>query len=104
MNSETHNTGFCANVDYEVMCSIFGQRIAQLAASISDELRQPTPDAQRVELLELQQAELRRLRDEVQSDDVRAIARHVAHFGRIVREHNGEPARETPPASLPCRS
>lgn len=93
MNSETHDTVFCASVDYEVMCSIFSQRIAQLAASISDELQQPAPDTQRVELLELQQTELRRLRDEVQSDDARAIARYIAHFGQIVREHDGEPAR-----------
>lgn len=99
MNSETHEDGFCPGVDYEVMCGIIGQRIAQLAEAINDELRRPAPDAQCIELLELQQAELRRLRDEVKPDDARAIARHIAHFGRIVREHNDGPAGAMNPMS-----
>ena len=70
------------------MCGIIGQRIAQLADVIGSELRHPTPDAQRVELLKLQQAELRRLRDTVKPNNASAIARHIAHFGRIVREHD----------------
>lgn len=98
MNSETHKDGFDASVDYEVMCGIIGQRIAQLAEAINDELRRPAPDVQRVELLELQQAELRRLRDEVKPDDARAIARHIAHFGPIVRGHNDGRTGATNPA------
>ncbi len=38
------------------MCGIIDLRIDQLADAIGSELRHPTPDAQRVELLELQQA------------------------------------------------
>ncbi|CAM2198075.1 protein of unknown function [Paraburkholderia kururiensis] len=97
MNSETHEDGFDASVDYEVMCGIIGQRIAQLAEAINDELRRPAPDAQCIELLELQQAELRRLRDEVKPEDARAIARHIAHFGPIVRGHgDGQTWRDAP--------
>ncbi|MEX3633846.1 hypothetical protein [Paraburkholderia sp. BR14320] len=83
------------------MCGIIGQRIAQLAAAINDELHRPAPDAQRVELLEFQQTELCRLRDEVRPDDARTIARHIAHFGRIVREHDDGRTGATNPMPLP---
>ncbi|WP_246797478.1 hypothetical protein [Burkholderia perseverans] len=45
-------------------------------------------------MLESQQTRLRHLRDEVSPSDARAIARHTAHFGRVVREHHAEAARE----------
>jgi hypothetical protein len=54
------------------MCAITGRRLAQPAHAIHGELHRLTPDALRVELLDLQQAELRRLRDEVKPDDARA--------------------------------
>ncbi|WLE58855.1 hypothetical protein GIY62_17370 [Burkholderia plantarii] len=94
MNSETHDSGFCANLDYEVMCGIIGQRIAQLATAIDEEWHRPAPDALHLETLELQQTRLRRLRDEIRPCDAFAIARHTAHFGRVVREHHAEAARE----------
>jgi hypothetical protein len=94
-NSPTHNDGFTATANYEAMCSIIGQRVAQLATAVHDELRRPVPDTQRVEVLELQQAGLRRLRDTVRPNDARAIARHLTHFGKIVREHDDGQATST---------
>ncbi|WLE58837.1 hypothetical protein GIY62_17270 [Burkholderia plantarii] len=94
MNSETHDSGFCANLDYEVMCGIIGQRIAQLATAIDEELHRSALDALRPETLELQQTRLCRLRDEIRPSDARAIARHTAYFGRVVREHHVEAVRE----------
>jgi hypothetical protein len=83
-NSETQQNGFYASVDYELMRVIIGQRIAQFAAAISDELHRPAPDAQRVELPELQQVELHRIRATVKPDDGQTSARHIAHFERIL--------------------
>ncbi|GAB6852452.1 hypothetical protein [Paraburkholderia kururiensis] len=70
-----------------VLRVITGQRITQPTPAINDELRQPAPDAQRVELPGLPQTGLRRIRDKVTPDDARTIARHVVHSGRIVRGH-----------------
>ncbi|WP_429455634.1 hypothetical protein [Paraburkholderia sp. JPY465] len=86
------------------MCGVIGQRIALLAAAIHGELHRPAPDAQRVELLELQQARLRRIRDEVRPDDARAIARHIAHFGRIGRGNDDRRTRYGPPLAAPHSS
>ncbi|WP_171907308.1 hypothetical protein, partial [Burkholderia plantarii] len=68
--------------------------IAQLATAIDEELHRSALDALRPETLELQQTRLRRLRDEIRPSDARAIARHTAHFGRVVREHHAEAVRE----------
>ncbi|WP_199545385.1 hypothetical protein [Paraburkholderia kururiensis] len=91
MNRKTRQDSFCPDMGYEAMCSIIAKRIAQLSASIHDELRRGIPDTQRIELLQLQCAELHRIRDTVEVDDARTIARHVAHFGRVVREHGDSP-------------
>ncbi|MGF6805648.1 hypothetical protein OKW30_000774 [Paraburkholderia sp. Clong3] len=83
-NIPTHSDGFTATAGYEAMCSVIDRRIAQFATAIHDELHRPVPDTQRIELLELQQAELRCPLDATGPNDRRAIERHVAHFGSTV--------------------